>query len=277
MNSDNARHKAIDAMHNVSIVHAMRAIALVLLMAIPLAVAAVEPKPFATPDEAVDALLAALKADDDAAIIAIFGDGHADLVITPDKAANSANRAKAVAAMQAFRVLDDDGTDRRVLLIGDLAWPFPIPLVKSGERWHFATDEGVDELVNRRIGANERNAIGVLYAYLDAQKEYGSRDRNGDGVLQYAQRLGSTPGKHDGLYWPADAAKGEEMSPFGPLIAESAAYLKGRKAGDSYRGYHFRILTRQGKNARAVRLQLHHQRANAYRRLCDGRVSRAVR
>ncbi len=74
-------------------------------------------------------------------------------------------------------------------------------------------------------------------------------DRDGDGVLQYAQRLGSTPGKHDGLYWPADAAKGEEASPFGPLVAESAAYLKGHQAGDPYRGYHFRILTRQGKSA----------------------------
>ena len=75
------------------------------------------------------------------------------------------------------------------------------------------------------------------------------RDRDGDGVLQYAQKLASAPGKQDGLYWPADAAKGEEASPFGPLIAESAAYLKGHAAGDPYRGYHFRILTRQGKNA----------------------------
>ena len=78
-------------------------------------------------------------------------------------------------------------------------------------------EEGEDELVNRRIGANERSAIKVLRAYLDAQKDYAERDRNGDGVLQYAQRLGSTPGKHDGLYWPADAAKGEEASPLGPL------------------------------------------------------------
>jgi hypothetical protein len=134
-------------------------------------------------------------------------------------------------------------------LIGDQAWPVPIPLVKSGERWRFATEEGENEIFNRRIGANERNAIAVLEAYLDAQKQYASWDRNGDGVLQYAQRLASTPGKGDGLYWPADVAKGEETSPFGPLVAESAAYLKGRKAGDPYRGYHFRILTRQGKNA----------------------------
>jgi hypothetical protein len=146
-------------------------------------------------------------------------------------------------------VLEDAGKDRRVLLIGDQAWPFPIPLVKTGERWRFATEQGEDELVNRRIGANERNAIFVLRAYLDAQKDYASKDRDGDGVLQYAQRLASTSGKHDGLYWPADSAKGEEASPFGPLVAESAAYLKGHKEGDAYRGYRFRILTRQGKSA----------------------------
>jgi len=114
--------------------------------------------------------------------------------------------------------------------------------LEDSDRWPWL------DALNRRI-RNERNAIVVLNAYLDAQKEYASKDRNGDGVLQYAQRLGSTPGKHDGLYWPADAAKSDEPSPFGPLVAESAAYLKGHKAGDSYRGYHFRILTRQGKSA----------------------------
>jgi hypothetical protein len=107
----------------------------------------------------------------------------------------------------------------------------------------------VDELVNRRIGGNERNAIYVLRAYIDAQRAYAAVDRDGDDVLQYAQKVASTPGKHDGLYWPADAAKGEEPSPFGPLIAEAGAYLKGHVAGDPYRGYYFRILTRQGKNA----------------------------
>jgi hypothetical protein len=181
--------------------------------------------------------------------VAIFGDKHKSLVVTPDRAANSAGRAKAAAALQTYRLLEEKGNDRRILLIGDQAWPFPIPLLKTGERWHFATEEGEEELINRRIGANERNAIFVLRAYLDAQKEYASKDRNGDGVLQYAQRVGSTQGKHDGLYWPADPEKGEEASPFGPLVAESAAYLKGHQAGDAYRGYHFRILTRQGKSA----------------------------
>ena len=250
MNSANLLCKAIDAMHITSLFHRIRRISLALLLALPLAATAAEQKMFATPDEAVDALLAALKADDDAALLAIFGDKHKSLVVTPDRAANSATRAEAVVAIQTYRLLEEQGKDRRVLLIGDQAWPLPIPLLKSGERWRFATEEGENELFNRRIGANERNAIAVLEAYVDAQKQYASWDRNGDGVLQYAERLGSTPGKHDGLYWPSDVAKGEEMSPFGPLVAESAAYLKGRKAGDPYRGYHFRILSRQGKSAR---------------------------
>ena len=195
-----------------------------------------------------EALLAALKADDDAAALAIFGDKYKTLIVSDDRAASSANRAKAVTALQTYRLLEERGTtggavDRRS------GWPLPIPLVRVGEQWRFATEEGEDEMVNRRIGANERSAMLVLRAYLDAQKDYAARDRNGDGVLQYAQRLTSTPGKHDGLYWPADASKGEEVSPFGPLIAESAAYLQGHVAGDPYRGYHFRILTRQGASA----------------------------
>ena len=249
MNSSHTLCKANNMMHIAAMLSGIRRLSLVLLLALPLGALAAEQKSFATPDEAVDALLAALKADDDTALLAIFGDKHKSLVVTPDRAANSVMRADAVTAIQTYRLLEEQGKDRRVLLIGDQAWPLPIPLVKSGERWRFATEEGENELFNRRIGANERNAIAVLQAYLDAQKDYAARDRNGDGVLQYARRLGSTPGKHDGLYWPADPAKGEEASPFGPLVAESAAYLKGRKAGDPYRGYYFRILTRQGKSA----------------------------
>ena len=249
MNIMPANTRAIDTMNLIANLKLIRRLAFIAFCSMPMLATGAEQKTFATPDEAVDALLAALKADDDAALVAIFGDTHKALVVTPDRAASSANRAKAVAAMQTYRLLEEQGKDRRVLLIGDQAWPLPIPLVRAGERWRFATEEGEDELINRRIGANERSAIRVLRAYLDAQKDYAGRDRNGDGVLQYAQRLGSTPGKHDGLYWPADAAKGEEASPFGPLVAESAAYLKGHAAGDPYRGYHFRILTHQGKSA----------------------------
>jgi hypothetical protein len=226
-----------------------RRLALALLVAVPLAAAAAPQETFATPDAAVDALMAALKSDSDAAMIAIFGEEHKDLIVSSDRAAASATRAKILAAMQTLRVLREPSPGRRVLVIGDEAWPVPIPLVRVGDRWRFATEEGKEELVNRRIGANERNAIYVMRAYIDAQRAYAAQDRDGDGVLQYAQKLTSAPGKHDGLYWPAEASKGEEASPFGPLIAEAGGYLKGHTAGDPYRGYYFRILTRQGKNA----------------------------
>jgi hypothetical protein len=225
------------------------ALALAFLVSAPLVAVAAPQETFATPEAAVDALMAALKADSDSDMIAIFGDGHKDLILSPDRAATSVVRAKVLAAMQTLRVLQEPSANRRVLLIGNEAWPVPIPIVRAGDRWRFATEEGEDEIVNRRIGSNELNAIYVLRAYIDAQRAYATQDRDGDKVLQYAQKLASAPGKHDGLYWPADAAKGDEESPFGPLIAESAAYLKGHATGDPYRGYHFRILTRQGKNA----------------------------
>ena len=179
-----------------------------------------------------------------------------------DRATASASRARIVAAMQTLRVLHEAGPDRRVLVIGDKAWPVPIPIVRTGERWRFASEEGEDELLNRLVGANERNAIYVLRAFVDAQRVYASRDRNGDGVFEYAQKLRSTPTRQDGLYWAADPAKGEEPSPVGPLLAESAPYLEGRQAGDPYRGYHFKILTRQGPDAAG----------GAYNYLVNGRM-----
>jgi hypothetical protein len=227
----------------------LRRLALALALAVPAAASAAPQQTFATPEAAVEALKAAFKADSDADLMAIFGDEYKDLIVQSDRAAASATRAKVLASMQTLSVLRDSGADRRVLLIGADAWPMPIPIVRVGERWRFASEEGADEILNRRIGANERNAIYVLRAYIDAQRTYASKDRDGDGVLQYARKLGSTPGKQDGLYWDADAAKGEEPSPFGPLIAESAAYLEGHKPGDAYRGYHFKILTGQGKAA----------------------------
>ena len=219
------------------------------LSALPLAASAADQQTFSTPEAAVAALSAALKANDERALIAIVGEKHKALVTTGDAAADSARRAEASALLSRYMVLDDSGPDRRVLLIGEQAWPLPIPLVRERGVWRFASEQGIEEVLNRRVGANERQAVGVLRAYVDAQRQYASRDRDGDGVLAYASKLISSPGKFDGLYWPADESKGEEASPFGPLIAESAAYLKGHVAGDPYRGYHFRILTRQGKNA----------------------------
>ena len=231
---------------------ALRNVALALLLSTSLfggVSVAAEQQTFATPEAAVSALIDAVKANDDAALISIFGEQHQRLVVSPDRAENSALRAQALTRLQALHVLEETGPDRRSLLIGDEAWPLPIPLVREKGAWRFATELGEDEIINRRIGANEREALNVLRAYLDAQRQYASRDRNGDEVLEYAQKLGSSAGQHDGLYWPADEAKGEETSPFGPLIAASADYLKGHQAGVSFRGYHVRSLTRQGKSA----------------------------
>jgi DUF2950 family protein len=219
------------------------------LSVLPLAASAADQQTFATPEAAVAALSAALKANDERALIAIVGEKYKALVTTGDAAADAARRAEAYALLSRYMVLDDSGRDRRLLLIGEQAWPLPIPLVRERGAWRFASEQGIEEMLNRRVGANERQAIGVLRAYVDAQREYASSDRNGDGVLEYARKLNSSPGKQDGLYWPADASKGEEASPFGPLIGGSAPYLAGHKAGDPYRGYHFRIVTRQGKSA----------------------------
>ncbi len=222
---------------------------LMLMLVVPLRASAAPQETFATPEAAVDALAAALKADSDAALIALFGEEHKGFITGGDRVAAKEDRNKILEAMQTLRVLKDPSPDRRILLVGVQAWPLPIPIVKTGDRWRFATEQGIDEIANRRIGGNERNAIYVLRAYLQAQRVYGSEDRDGDGVRQFAQKLASSPGKKDGLYWPSDAAKGEEASPFGPLVAESTAYLAGRKEGDPYRGYRFNILTQQGANA----------------------------
>jgi hypothetical protein len=221
--------------------------AVAVVLALPLAVGAADQRSFATPEAAVDALDAALKANDEAALLELFGAKYKHLLSTGSPADDAGRRAQASAWIATFRALEESGPDRRVLLVGEKAWPFPIPIVREGNAWRFATEHGVDEILNRRVGRNERNALYVLEQYVAAQRQYASRDRDGDGVLQYAARLGSSPGRFDGLYWPAKG--NEEQSPFGPLIAESAAHLAGRARGDAYHGYHFRILTRQGPAA----------------------------
>ena len=237
-------------MKHFSLWSLLSAIVFALTVAAPVAAVAATPQEtFATPEAAVDALMAALKADSDAPLVALFGEQHKSKILDPDPASARVTRSTIVGAMQTLRVLKEPSADRRILVIGDQAWPVPFPIVKAGDRWRFATEEGIEELINRRVGGNERNAIYVLRAYLDAQRAYASRDRDGDGVLQYARRVTSSAGKQDGLYWPADMAKGEEASPFGPLIGEAAPYTQGHKAGDPYRGYYFRILTQQGQNA----------------------------
>jgi hypothetical protein len=136
-------------------------------------------------------------------------------------------------------------------VIGKDEWSFPIPIVKSGQEWVFFTEEGKEEVINRRIGRNELYTIRVSLAYVDAQREYASKVRNGEGVLQYAQHFMSQKGKKDGLYW--EAKKREEQSPLGPLIAKAAGegYTGKKPIGKRtpYHGYYYKILKSQGKNA----------------------------
>jgi hypothetical protein len=125
----------------------------------------------------------------------------------------------------------------------------PIPLVKSGAGWRFDLAAGAEEIINRRIGRNELSAIEVLRFYVDAQRQYAAKPRDGTKVRQFAQNLGSSPGKQDGLYWDADPVKGEELSPLGPLIKNAAS----RKSGTPYNGYYYKILKGQGAAAPAGR------------------------
>jgi hypothetical protein len=230
----------------------LRATARQLLLAatllVPLAVAA-QQTTFPNPDAAVEALQRALQANDADALQRIFGDQYRDVVSSGDPAYDAARRAEAAAALTTRKRLQEMGPDRRILRFGAQDWPFAIPLVRADVGWRFATEQGVDELLNRRIGGNERNAIYVMRAIGDAQRQYAETDRMGDGVLQYARRLGSSPGRHDGLYWAADSARGDEASPLGPLVASASTELAGHKEGDAYGGYYFRLLTRQGASA----------------------------
>ncbi len=202
---------------------------------------------YASPEDAVNALVQAVKVHDRAATLAVLGN-VGEWISSGDKVADRATGDRFVAAYETKHAITREG-DTAKLVIGNDDFPFAFPIVKSGERWHFDTEAGKDELLARRIGENELDAIKVLQAIVDAEREYSSEDRNGDGVLDYAQRFASSPGKHDGLYWPVKA--GETASPLGPLVARAAGqgYTKGEKGPTPYRGYYYRMLKGQGKNA----------------------------
>jgi hypothetical protein len=137
-----------------------------------------------------------------------------------------------------------------ILYVGKDDWPFPIPIAQTPDgKWFFDTEAGKAEILARRIGANELDTIDVCRTYVQAQREYASKDRDGSGVLKYAQHVISSPGKMDGLYWPVNP--GEEQSPYGPLIAQAASegYQPGTGHHQPYHGYHFHILKEQGPAA----------------------------
>ena len=209
-------------------------------------------KTFATPEEAVAALQNAAKAQDEAALQAIFGSTWLELQNTDRVQATNECSAFAAALDQTTHLAHSSDA-QCVLEVGTNFWPFPIPIVKRDGRWFFDTKAGQEELLNRRIGRNELAALEVMRGYVDAQRDYASRDRDGSEVLKYAQKLNSSPAKQDGLYWPPTL--GGEASPLGPLVAyaQGAGYRLPPTEDDEepgpFHGYYFKILTRQGKHA----------------------------
>ncbi|MCU0974192.1 MAG: DUF2950 domain-containing protein [Burkholderiales bacterium] len=204
---------------------------------------------FKSPEEAADALVAALRANDERRLAALFGPESGKLIGSGDAIADRAVRTKFVTAFDETHKIEMQGDATAVLSVGKDDWPLPVPLVKRGDAWRFDAKKGQDELVNRRIGKNELFTIQVLLAIVDAQQEYSSEDRNGDGRLEYAQRFRSREGKTDGLYWPA--SQGGVESPLGPLAATASreGYKQEGSKRMPYHGYYFRILTGQGKDA----------------------------
>jgi hypothetical protein len=209
-------------------------------------------KTFATPEQAVAALANAVNAQDQAALLSIFGTNWAELQ-NPDSVQATNECSDFAAALGQGWHLDHESDTSRVLEVGEDSWPFPIPIVQQNGRWFFDTKAGQDELSNRRIGKNELAVLDVMRAYVDAQREYSGHDRDGSEVLKYAQKLNSSPGKKDGLYWPPDLDG--EISPLGPFVAhaQSEGYFTDtpidKFSPQPFHGYLFKILTRQGKHA----------------------------
>ena len=196
---------------------------------------------FSSPEAAMAALIDALAAQDDAALLAVLGAEYADELLGEDPDVARDEQARFVAAVNLSLELRPDGEGRRIAYVGLRGVPFPIPIVLDGGAWRFDTEEGIDELANLRIGGNELRTIDAMRAYVGAQNDYASADRDGDEVLEYAQHIRSTPGQQDGLYWAA--AEGQAPSPIGPLLADAVAT---HDVGDPFNGYYYRILTRQG-------------------------------
>ncbi len=218
---------------------------------------------FASPDDAVQSLVAAIRSGDTRRIHQVLGPNSGKLIRSGDPVADEQSRARFVAAYDKRSKIDADGDAKATLLIGDKDWPFPFPLVKSADGWKFDAKSGADEILNRRIGRNELAAIQVCLAYVDAQREYALTEGNSDGLHQYAMKLVSTSGKKDGLYWRT--AEGQPLSPLGPLAAKAKAEGYGKRenaANEPYHGYFYRILIAQGSDAPG----------GAYSYLVDGKM-----
>ena len=203
---------------------------------------------FKTADAAVDALVSAARSNDRKALMEILGRGSSDIVSSGDPVADTASYQRFVSAYDAKHQLSMEGDNKAIMIIGQEDYPFPIPIVREDGTWRFDTGAGREEIIYRRIGANELDTIQTSLAYVDAQNDYAEKDRTGAGKGVYAQHMVSSPGKKDGLYWPD--VQGEDQSPLGELAAEAAK--QGYRVGAGripYHGYYYKILTKQGAAA----------------------------
>jgi hypothetical protein len=209
---------------------------------------------FASPDEAVDGFVNALRANDDKALLGVLGAGAEDIVSSGDDIADQQRREKFLTAYDQQHRLQSESSGDMTLLVGADDWPLPIPIVQDQRAgaWRFDTEAGRDEVLSRRIGQNELDVIQVCQAIVDAQMDYASEDRDGDGVHEYADKFLSDANHQNGLYWPTD--EGEAPSPLGPLVADAAEYnyaVSQRPTGEPrpFHGYCFRMLQSQGASA----------------------------
>ena len=242
----NSENLLMNSYHRLTLV---LAIALALGLAPPAFGAAVKQKTFVSAEEGVKALMEAVKKSDTNAMLAILGPEAKSLIESGDQVSDRAAGERFVKSYEESNKLVKSGDTKAVLEVGKDAWPFPIPLVKESAGWRFDSQEGKEEIINRRIGRNELDVIQVCLAIVDAEREYYQRDPDGDKLLQYAQKFISTKGKRDGLYW--EAKSGEQPSPLGLLVARARG--EGYKGAGGkpvpYHGYYYKLLTGQGKDA----------------------------
>jgi hypothetical protein len=204
---------------------------------------------FADPEAALEAFREALFAPAGSGqLLELLGDAYQDELIGGDPATvRQTLDAARNAAAEGMTLAPGEAPDTYDVLLGRGGWPMPIPLARDAEGWFFDTEAGIEEIIDRRIGENELAVIAAARAYVEAQQLYSAADYDDDGVLQFAQRLISSEGQRDGLFWPT--AADEPPSPLGPLAANEADYLAYYQSGEPYYGYNFKILTQQGDAA----------------------------
>jgi len=209
----------------------------------------IKPQTFPTPEAAVNALVDAARRDSDRDLIKIYGSAGEDLVNSGDAVQDAKRRAGWIKEYDVAHAIVLKYPDEAELVMGKDHWPFPVPIVKVGKRWVLDAEAGREEILNRRIGDNELNTMKVLQAYVEAQREYYAVDYDQDEVMEYAQRVVSTEGRRDGLYWKT--GEDDDPSPMGPLMADATGegYAAESLKTTPYHGYQFRVLKAQGSDA----------------------------